>query len=1744
MKREFGLIFIILLLFGQLDVFAQPAVIVHPDDVETCSGFTISFSIIATNATIYHWQEHDGSGWYDIEESLTYASGEDTPELIISDAIVGLNNYQYRCRVEDNLGNFVLSNDATLSVWESPLIINNPQDLDVCKTEIAVFTVESLYTSNYQWQENRGTGWYDLENNVFYSGVFGPELSVNTIFGINEYGYRCIVSNNNCTDISNSATLTVYPVPQVFHITGGGSICIDSDGAPIGLNDSELDIAYVLLLDGNSTGQVFSGTGNPIDFGLFYQEGTYTIEAHNPNNGCKIIMLGDAIINHNELPQIFEVSGDGYLCEGNEGSDLTLSGSEMATNYQLIIGGINTGFQLSGTGASLTFENLTTEGIYTVKAISNSGCTSLMEGFVEVSAQASPNIYNVSGSGFICTGTDGIDIVLDNSQEGYFYELYQNDVNSGISLSGTGNELIFENIQSQGIYTIRAENYSTSCWVFMNGQAEIMSAVHPNPYTLEGGGDICDGSMGQAISLSNSQTDCIYKVYRNNVITEICIEGTGSALPLGHFNQSGTYSVKGILLESGCEQWMSNSVEIQSIDLPIVNAGADKIINQGATAQLSGTASMGSGSYTYEWEPVNLLIDASSANTPTIPLYSTQLFTFKVTDLESGCQSLEDTVMVTVGGGLLEVEAITSSSNICEGEQISLVALASGGSGIYNYTWESIPSGFTSNIVNPTATPAVDIKYIVHLFDGTTSVSDTVTIAVNDVPIKYDLIGGGNYCFGSDNVQIRLNGSELQTNYELIRNGINTGISQVGTEDEIIFNNITLSGFYKILATAENGDCSTEMNGNIEINLLPRPVAYGGNNYSTAFGQATTLNGSAFGFGNAYAYEWTPEDLLIETSVQNPQTTPLYSSALFTLTVTDLQSNCRSEADTVLVNISGSTLNIALSTSEDEICSDDNVQLLAIATGGSGEYTYNWSSEPEGFSSGIFNPISYPDESTTYTVTISDGMNEVSASVTVMVNPQPEAFNIGGGGFYCIGDDGVEITLSGSEEGVYYILNHNGFPTDRVLSGTGNSLSFENITNDGSYSIEAFYNEQACHSMMNEYVIVGTNSRPTAFAGSNQIINYNEQAQLDGHGFGGSGYYDYLWSPTEQVVDPELASSLTHNLELSQIFSLVITDQQSACTSIADSITISVSGGELQANAWAEKESICSNEQVQLFALGSGGSGSYNYSWNSIPAGFSSYNYNPVVSPDQTTSYVVTVSDGLNQETKEIEITVNQSPSLSSSSDLAVAYGTNVNISTNASGGAGDYTYIWNPTALITGSNQLQEITTVNLYQDIQFNVKVTDGNNCSSPADTISINVLQLNDFKLTVTAMPEHICKGEEVYLYAFPTGGSGEYSYQWSSIPEGFTNNNFAAYSTVNENTTFNIIVSDGENTIEKNIDVQVADLPETFSFSGNAFLCGEQSETSIELINSESDVDYHLIKDGFGTGNSLTGTGSNISFNNINETGIYSVMAYNQNTGCSQTMNGLFGVDKADLPISFEFSGGGEFCDQQSDVPFLLNGSQTGVLYTLLLDHEATETIRTGTGEFLNLETTATEGNYQLLATNLSTSCTKLMNGNAGIYTYPLPDVYAGEDLEVYSGQTFELQANGEGDIQWIIDGILNENPFSVQAIQSTSYIVQSTNDFGCINSDTIYVSVLEEPSIEVNAFSPNNDGINDTFMDGCMLEIYNRWGQLIFKGEQGWNGEYQKKVVPPGTYFYIRFTDRAGNAIAPIKGTVTVVGSRL
>jgi len=116
--------------------------------------------------------------------------------------------------------------------------------------------------------------------------------------------------------------------------------------------------------------------------------------------------------------------------------------------------------------------------------------------------------------------------------------------------------------------------------------------------------------------------------------------------------------------------------------------------------------------------------------------------------------------------------------------------------------------------------------------------------------------------------------------------------------------------------------------------------------------------------------------------------------------------------------------------------------------------------------------------------------------------------------------------------------------------------------------------------------------------------------------------------------------------------------------------------------------------------------------------------------------------------------------------------------------------------------------------------------------------------------------------------------------------------------------------------------------------------------------------------------------------------------------------------------------------------------------------------------------------------------------------------------------------GNGD-SLTYDGSSPQSVYESAGLYDISLIVE--NEGGCLDTAVQSICVLDPSLIFIpDIFSPNNDGNNDIlYVRGAgildlELNIYNRWGNLVFKStdlDNGWDGDANGSKSPTGVYFY-------------------------
>jgi gliding motility-associated-like protein len=213
-------------------------------------------------------------------------------------------------------------------------------------------------------------------------------------------------------------------------------------------------------------------------------------------------------------------------------------------------------------------------------------------------------------------------------------------------------------------------------------------------------------------------------------------------------------------------------------------------------------------------------------------------------------------------------------------------------------------------------------------------------------------------------------------------------------------------------------------------------------------------------------------------------------------------------------------------------------------------------------------------------------------------------------------------------------------------------------------------------------------------------------------------------------------------------------------------------------------------------------------------------------------------------------------------------------------------------------------------------------------------------------------------------------------------------------------------------------------------------------------------------------------------------------------------------------------------EEVDVPFIpepnfLGDDVTrceGESYTITLGNLSPYSLLWDDGSTKNSYTINESGNYIL---ELSYKGCSFKDSIEASFHSP---VKAGPDIKACESTSVVLKAEGATSIRWQ-DGSENHE---MTTSQPGIYIVSSTS-IQCPSSDTVRVEFYRCPGEIPNVFTPNSDNKNDYFVIDNItilpwnLEVYNRWGRLVYQHpmyDNSWDGG----KLSAGMYYYFLSND--------------------
>lgn len=506
--------------------------------------------------------------------------------------------------------------------------------------------------------------------------------------------------------------------------------------------------------------------------------------------------------------------------------------------------------------------------------------------------------------------------------------------------------------------------------------------------------------------------------------------------------------------------------------------------------------------------------------------------------------------------------------------------------------------------------------------------------------------------------------------------------------------------------------------------------------------------------------------------------------------------------------------------------------------------------------------------------------------------------------------------------------------------------------------------------------------------------------------------------------------------------------------------------------------------------------GTYSYVWT-VPSG--------ATNPGNTGSFGATVagvysvvathiSSGCVSNNASGTVTINPRPVATISNPAPVCQGQQAVI-TATPDVPGTYSYNW---TVPPGATNPGDVNSFSAAVAGTYTVVVTNtATGCASDNTSVILTV----NAAPTVTLNSPQPCDGVAAQLTATP-GTPASYQYVWT-VPAGATNpGNSAGFSTsVAGNYTVQITnVNTG--CVSTSATGTVSFLPLPVASVNSANICAGTQAQIDATTSAAGSYSYSW------TVPATVPNPGNVSTFSTGVAGVYSVIVTNTATGCNSVRSqGTVIVIPIEEPL---FDAVPTICrgDILSPLPLLSLNSINGS-WSPALNNTATTfyTFTPAAGQCAD-----------------SASITIMVNN--------IPVISLGGDKEICPGQQIVLNPNATGfALQYHWQDGSSQPVYTATAVGD--YSVSVSNQCGTASEDII----IEQGACKVylpTGFTPNGDGLNDqftitgqTYVKEFLLQVYNRWGQLVFASADathGWDGMYKGMHQPPGVYIYkVRFT---------------------
>jgi gliding motility-associated-like protein len=452
----------------------------------------------------------------------------------------------------------------------------------------------------------------------------------------------------------------------------------------------------------------------------------------------------------------------------------------------------------------------------------------------------------------------------------------------------------------------------------------------------------------------------------------------------------------------------------------------------------------------------------------------------------------------------------------------------------------------------------------------------------------------------------------------------------------------------------------------------------------------------------------------------------------------------------------------------------------------------------------------------------------------------------------------------------------------------------------------------------------------------------------------------------------------------------------------------------------------------------------------------------------------------------------------------------------------------------VSGTNPTHSYASSGNYN---VTLTVTSNNGCTnSISKDVTIYVLPDADF----AANP--VCEDEEMTFTNGTAVAYGSVDYEWT-FGGGNTSTDVNPTFTFTGFGDFTVkLVATTNNGCQDSVSNVVTVWPKPVASFTVADVClGEASDFVNSSTIAAGTIDENFWS--FGDGASASVDNPSHTYATANETGFPVELRVVSDKGCADITTGTAIVwPLPEVNITADFR---EICDGDS------------AQLTANVDQTATS-FRWNTEEVTQSIFAKQEGWYSVTVVGDPARGGCVGTDSIFITVWDNPVANAGNDTTIDLGSFAQLNGTGGLVYTWTPTTYLSDpdiaNPIADDVRGDIEYILTVTDENGCIDDDSVLVTVIDRFNLIVyNTVTPNGDGDNDVWnIDNIQaypdaeVTVINRYGMEVFNttdyANNLWDGTFDGKDLPDGAYYYI-ITLPGNDDAEPFTGSINILRNR-